>query len=93
MMRDLLIEQLTHIIHALPAGMTFQDWYDDACSFEHFTFGDPIQREAVSFAYGYLRGAHEACDVTMMELLDEHDIDPDALTKRAARSARKRQKG
>lgn len=78
-MRELLLEQLRHIVLALPAGVTFAQWYYDGCDFDVFEFSDPIQREAVSFAFGYLRGAHEATDCTLLEMLWDHDIDETTL--------------
>lgn len=73
-MRDCLVEQVDHIVNALPDGVTFALWYDDGMPFEIFAFGDNVQREAVSFARGYLEGAADALDVTLMTLLDEHSI-------------------
>lgn len=88
-MRELLIEQLRFIMDALPDGMTFEQWYtDESCSFEVFEIGDDTHREAVSYAFGYLRGAHEALDVTLSELLDEHGIDADACGESAKRRRR-----
>lgn len=88
-MRELLIEQLRHIMNALPDGMTFEQWYTgEMCSFEAFEIGDDTHREAVSYALGYLRGAHEALDVTLWELLDEHGIDADQCGDRDKRRSR-----
>lgn len=88
--RELLQEQVDRILDALhPRGITFVEWYSDhACSFDVFEFSSPdgTDREAVSFAYGYLRGAHEIADVTMLELLESHNVFFGSRKRRAARA-------
>ncbi len=87
-MRDCLVEQVDHIVNALPDGVTFALWYDDGMPFEIFDFGDDIHREAVSFARGYLEGAADMANLTILGLLDEHSI----LTNQPKPKARKRRK-
>lgn len=88
-LRALLIEQVAVIVDALPDGMTFDQWYSD----EMAQLDVLTEHKFSGYALGYLRGAHEACNVTLMELLDEHGIDPDQCgTSKPARKLRKRGK-
>jgi hypothetical protein len=75
-MRDLLQAQVDVILHALqtialPVGQTFESWYEDGCDLQVF----PGDRSEMAYALGYLRGAHELADVTLLELLEEHEVD------------------
>lgn len=71
--RDLLIEQIRVIWDELLQGRTFDVWYSEHnCSLGQLAFGADL--EAAQFALGYLRGAHEALDVTMSEMFDEWAI-------------------
>jgi len=75
-LRSLLLDQLQVIADHLPEGRNVQAWYDDGAAFEELV-GDienDVDREEVSIAFGYLRGAHEALDVTMSEMFDGEDI-------------------
>jgi len=82
---DLVREQLEHLVNALSARMTFDDWYSDGADFSDLIGepgdADPVQIEACSFAWGYLRGVAEARDQTPMEMLDELAADDGAERK------------
>lgn len=84
-MRACLSEQVRHILGALPSGMSFDDWYDDAMPFDAFTFLNDVQREAVTYARGYLQGAADAVDLTVLTLLQEEGVPLTFTAKRKAR--------
>jgi len=74
-MAELLAEQVVHIVNALPPGVTLDDWYSDyMMSMEPFGDLDNLQREAVAYATGYLRGVAECANVTVMELLRSEGV-------------------
>jgi len=68
-LNELLGPEVEHIRNALPEGLSFDDWYSDGMPFDVFVFADDLHREAVSYARGYLHGAADALDVTLLELL------------------------
>jgi hypothetical protein len=80
--------QVDHIRDALGDGVLFADWYDAGMPFDVFDFGDDLQREAVSYARGYLEGAADLAGVTVLTLLDEHNV----LTCQPKLAPRKRRK-
>ncbi len=87
-MRECLQEEVNHIVQALPGAMTFAEWYDDGMPFDVFDFGDDVQREAVSYATGYLQGAADLAEQTILTMLDEHGVlmnQPKPNHKRASR--------
>lgn len=68
-LRECLQTEVDTIRDALPAKWaTFADWYDDGMPIFAPTFGD------VSYARGYLQGAADLADQTLMTLLDEHSV-------------------
>lgn len=81
----LVREQLQHLVDAVSARMTFDDWYSDGAEFSALIGepgdADPVQAEACSFAWGYLRGVAEARDQTVMEMLDDLAADEGATRK------------
>lgn len=85
-MRACLTEQVDAIRDALPLGRSFLDWYDDGADASAFlTAGANVHALG---AWGYLQGAADALDLTVMEMLDEHSVQ--MTTPRAARLARKK---
>ncbi len=81
-LRECLLEQLHVIADVLPEDRTVRDWYDDGADLDELIAVvdvDLQRRDEVATAYGYLRGAHEALDVTLSELLDDENISMDTL--------------
>lgn len=71
---DLLREHIRFALVGCPADVTPIDFLD-APEFEAWTEGhDALVIESVSHSLGWLRGAHEALDVTMREMFDEYGI-------------------
>lgn len=75
-MTECLAEQLVLLRSSLPKGTSAQQWYDDGA--------DVTQLQAVGAnvnglrAWGYLEGAADANDWTVMDLLTEHGLTLDA---------------
>lgn len=83
-MRACLTEQVDAIRESLPPGRSFLDWYDDGADAEAFmTAGANVHALG---AWGYLQGAADALDLTVLELLDEHSVN--LTTPRTVRLAR-----
>lgn len=71
--------------HLRGADMTPQDFYDSGQDFEAIADKlDDVSRESLAHAWGYLEGAADALDLTVLELLETHglSLDAPAPTKR-----------
>ena len=78
-MRDCLCERLSEVLEALPKGITFEDWYSDGADLDDLAYGHVVEgvtvvRWDVAKAWGYLQGAADAFDVTVLENLQNHSI-------------------
>lgn len=86
-MRDCLAERLVFVHrHLASAGTTADVWYDAGQDFDTLDL-DPIEAESFANAWGYLQGAADMADLTVMELLSEYGL---SLVPPAARTARPR---
>ena len=47
---------------------------------------DEMERESFAHSWGYLEGAADALDVTMLEMLEMHGLSLDAPAKRARKA-------
>lgn len=72
--KELLQEQVDVILQTLGTDLTFVEWYHDGCAIEALSWAVGPSITSAVFAFGYLRGAHEMADVTMLELLDAHGV-------------------
>jgi hypothetical protein len=65
--------------HLRAAEMTVQDFYDSGQDFEAIADKlDDLQRESLAHAWGYLEGAADALDLTVLELVEAHGLSFDA---------------
>lgn len=89
-MAECLQERIDTICEALPAGVSFEEWLSDAPSgFEalhEYHLGNAVLLESVGNAYGYLEGAADMAEMTVLELLWEHEC---RLSKPRAKRERK----
>lgn len=77
-MRKMLIEQLATLKRGLPKGVMLSEWMDnpDRDPVNDFKGGLASKIDMI-FAFGYLQGCADYADRTVLELLDEYDIDLD----------------
>lgn len=65
--------------HLAAADTTVQAFYDDGADFESVADKlDPLALESLANAWGYLQGAADMADLTVLELLETHGLTLDA---------------
>lgn len=74
-MKECVEEQLDWLREAIrlssACGATVQGWYDEGANVEVLAeCSDPNVYESAVYAWGYLNGCADDCDVTVMEYLD-----------------------
>lgn len=77
---ECLQEAVDNLRAALPDGTDLEAWLAEADVAE--IDGAVEDAQAIAFNVGYLRGAHEALDITMLEMLQEFGVRLTAKNKR-----------
>lgn len=76
-----------HLVHA--AGTTPQAFYDGGCDWAALDLGDVVVVESLAHSWGYLEGAADMADLTIMELLAAYGLQLDAPKPKRKRSCPK----
>ncbi len=69
---DLLASQLDTLALAMPPSLSVAQWYDDGADVAVFT--TPGANTSGLYAWGYIVGAADALDVTVLTLLDQEGL-------------------
>lgn len=76
-----------HLVHA--AGTTPQAFYDGGQDWEALDLDDVVIVESLAHSWGYLEGAADMADLTIVELLDQHGLqldEPKAKKRKSVQS-------